>query len=576
MPEATADDENKTDSPARIVGWWQKFHFSGRVIMCSVLFGLGLVLIGGLILAINMNDDSKLKDQENHDAMPTKPPSNYVGPVVMGIGGFIVIVGVIMCLFETQVCRKKTADARPLISGTSDDAEGKVLDPEAIPSSPRSHKNHKHKSRKASASPRKSKSRHVKSHSRDKNSSSKSPAISIEKSKGFLSSNEDKFLTPPNTLDAHAAPNQTNACDAENQTSASLMKSFTSSGPSWNQSTEFLTPATSFKDTSSLENSIDVDEKQGQVNFMTTDFSENENSPEYMTPLTVEEDRIQKLFVRVKNEQMEITKRQMEEKDAALKVNSGHGNNVANSSQPAVDVDKGDTEISDDAEKVTISTEKLPSTILSDTLTSNKTRGHSAELHIEIEETKSNHEESSICDKLSLKNNEEISALKDDKKIKCEPSDIKEQEDEKRKVLILGNEKQDSLLLHDSQGNEENNASDSILRIETSNIKNDDNDLESSVSSDETIVPRDPALEKLKKNEMEENTKSSVMEEISSDESKAPNISESPENTKSDKSDKTASLDTSSNNLPNERVESDLNLCEKVSNVEKLSAENSR
>ncbi|XP_054708542.1 uncharacterized protein LOC129218333 isoform X1 [Uloborus diversus] len=255
MPQNSTTDENHP------VSRWRNFHFSGKVIICSVLFGLGLVLIGGLVFAIGINDNEDEKLKENTDEIPTKAPSSIVGPIIMGIGGFIATVGVIMCLFETQVCRKRKGDGSPLINEQRRESHEKNTDPKAVASTSRSRDNHRHKK---SSSPRRSKGT-KKSHSKKEKNSAKSPSLKsppiiIGSSGNFLTSSESNFRTPPSSFAKDSIAFNSNSHDAGIQTGTSLMKSFTSSGPSWNVSTEFRTPEASFKETSSLETSVQTDD----------------------------------------------------------------------------------------------------------------------------------------------------------------------------------------------------------------------------------------------------------------------------------------------------------------------------
>lgn len=299
--ESNTERQRRDGSVVSIVLWWQKFHFSGRVIMCSVLFGLGIVLVGGIVFAINANDDSSsMSDQDTRpDVPPPKPPSNVVGPVMMGIGSFIVTVGVIMCLFETQVCRKKNSDSNPLISENPSDLENNQTIPKEAKS--KSHKHghghhsHKHGARKDPSSPKRSKHHHAKSHSKEQKA--KTLPVSIDTSKGFMTSSEEKFLTPPSTIEPTSEVR--NSREEESQTSTSLMKSFTSSGPSWTQSNEFQTPSTSFRDSSiSLKNSMEVKETKKLESAVSPELLV---SSQFMTPITLEEEKIQKMANEIEN-----------------------------------------------------------------------------------------------------------------------------------------------------------------------------------------------------------------------------------------------------------------------------------
>uniref|UniRef100_A0A2L2Y0P3 Uncharacterized protein n=1 Tax=Parasteatoda tepidariorum TaxID=114398 RepID=A0A2L2Y0P3_PARTP len=229
--QATADDS---------VTWWQKFHFSGKVIMCSVFFGLGLVLVGGLLLAIGDHHDD---ENGNLNEVQNKAPMSIVGPIIMGIGSFTVFVGIIMCLFETNICRKRQPDSTPLIDEQNPQATSRNSDASSIPST--SQKREKHRHHKKSSSPRK----HKGLKKSEQNSPSSMP-IDMHRSLSRDLTSSDKFLTPPSSLANEHQMLQPTCSDAENQTSASLLKSFTSSGKSWNTSTEFQTPASSLQDSS--------------------------------------------------------------------------------------------------------------------------------------------------------------------------------------------------------------------------------------------------------------------------------------------------------------------------------------
>lgn len=255
MPQRSKKDHKRSHhSDSR----WHNFHFSGKLILCSVIFGFLLILIGGILLAIGMDRDEDTKSDDYED-LQKKPPLMFVGPVIMGIGGFTVIVGVIMCLVETKVFRSRAADSNPLINGEGESARreseagGIESNSTAIPSSSHNERNrdgHHKKSNKRIKNNKKSHSHKSKSQKEASSSGSlSSEPIPINSPKNFLSAS-DKFLTPQNSFSPENMPMQKNSRDATNQTSASLMKSFTSSEETWNASTEFQTPSTSLNDNS--------------------------------------------------------------------------------------------------------------------------------------------------------------------------------------------------------------------------------------------------------------------------------------------------------------------------------------
>ncbi|GIZ00038.1 uncharacterized protein CEXT_174551, partial [Caerostris extrusa] len=252
MPQQRTQKEHK--SSRRPGSRWHSFHFSGKVILCSVIFGFLLILIGGILLAIGLDRDEETKS-DDYDDLQKKPPLVFVGPVIMGIGGFTVIVGILMCLIETKVFRKRTGDANPLINSERDESaannsENIGSNPAAMPSTSGHRDKHRHGNRKKSPSPRINRKKGSKSPSPklDLSSSSQSSApMSVNSSKNYLSAS-DTFLTPPSSLSQEHLPMQGNSRDAENQTSSSLLKSFTSSGKSWTTSNEFQTPSASFID----------------------------------------------------------------------------------------------------------------------------------------------------------------------------------------------------------------------------------------------------------------------------------------------------------------------------------------
>lgn len=284
MPNRTKKDHKRNNQSGG--SHWQNFHFSGKLIVCSVIFGLMLILIGGIVMAIGMDRDEDTKSDDYED-LQKKPPMAIVGPVIMGIGGFTVFVGVSMCLVETNVCRRRNVENSPLIEeeGRSKDsaATGVESDPTAIPSTSHKHRNGNHRK---SPSPRKSKISAKKPYStKDRNhdaASSRSPssapiAVAGQSSKSYLSAS-DKFLTPPSSFAHEMHPNSR---DAENQTSSSLMKSFTSSGNSWTVSTEFQTPnASSIENSMPLESSLMKERLAGMLDPNSSII----NSHEFLTP----------------------------------------------------------------------------------------------------------------------------------------------------------------------------------------------------------------------------------------------------------------------------------------------------
>ncbi|XP_035214594.1 GATA zinc finger domain-containing protein 7-like [Stegodyphus dumicola] len=265
---------------------WQNFHFSGKVIMCSVFLGLALILIGGLILVIGI--DSKDEKPANYEEIETKAPMSYVGPAIMGIGGFIVIVGIAMCLVETKVCRR-SADARPLIADQQEDPN-----PTTEPLEANHTHNHHRGTRKKSSSPREPKVANKKPHSRKNRTDQKSPSpasplpvlseATINASKQFLTAS-DKFLTPPSSFEKETMTMHSNSRDSETVTSSSFLKSFTSSETSWNVSTEFQTPSTSFHDSlQSPGHDMQVEEIKPPISTSNTLPLDSENST-FRTPV---------------------------------------------------------------------------------------------------------------------------------------------------------------------------------------------------------------------------------------------------------------------------------------------------
>ncbi|KFM80759.1 hypothetical protein X975_07644, partial [Stegodyphus mimosarum] len=265
---------------------WQNFHFSGKVIMCSVFLGLALILIGGLILVIGI--DSKDEKPANYEEIETKAPMSYVGPAIMGIGGFIVIVGIVMCLVETKVCRR-SADARPLIPNQQEDPNPSTEPLEGNPTH-----NHHRGTRKKSSSPRQHKVANKKPHSRKNRTEQKSPSpaspqpvlseATINASKQLLSAS-DKFLTPPSSFEKETMALHSNSRDSETVTSSSFLKSFTSSETSWNVSTEFQTPSTSFHDSSqSPGHDMQIEEATPPISTSNALPLDSENSS-FITPV---------------------------------------------------------------------------------------------------------------------------------------------------------------------------------------------------------------------------------------------------------------------------------------------------
>ncbi|GFY55675.1 uncharacterized protein TNIN_424571 [Trichonephila inaurata madagascariensis] len=272
---------------------WHNFHFSGKLILCSVIFGFLLILIGGILLAIGMDRDEDTKS-DNYDDLQKKPPLMFVGPVIMGIGGFTVIVGILMCLVETKVFRSRNADSNPLINGEGEstrresEAGGIESNPTAVPSSSHHERNRDGHHKKPSKRTKNNK-KSQKSKSQKEASSSGSEPIPINSPKNFLSAS-DKFLTPQNSFSQENMPMQNNSRDANIQTSASLMKSFTSSGETWNASTEFQTPSTSLNDNSPTfqhsEKSIETPSPQSVMSIPITPIGsviQNERH-EFLTP----------------------------------------------------------------------------------------------------------------------------------------------------------------------------------------------------------------------------------------------------------------------------------------------------
>lgn len=82
--------------------------------MGSVLFGFGILLVGAILLIIATGGQKRPPLKET--AEEKKTPMTYVGPGLMGVGGFFVIVGTIMCLFETRILRRrKNTDHESLV-----------------------------------------------------------------------------------------------------------------------------------------------------------------------------------------------------------------------------------------------------------------------------------------------------------------------------------------------------------------------------------------------------------------------------------------------------------------------------
>lgn len=235
----------------------QNFHFSGKVIMCSVFFGFGLVLIGAILMAINNGG------QQHLDADSVKPTSNLsfsAGAAAIGIGGFAVIVGVLMCLVETKVCRKKNTDTNPLIT-SQEDIRSETPELEQSKSSSLSST-----SRKKSPMITKAKT------ARKKHSSGngagrtkpKSPVLvpqpktdaKVPKvSQNFLNASED-FLTPPNSFVNGQFPMKPNSYKQISPDMRSIRSSFEKS---LTTSAEFQTPSTSFgNDSLSVESSVEM------------------------------------------------------------------------------------------------------------------------------------------------------------------------------------------------------------------------------------------------------------------------------------------------------------------------------
>ncbi|KAF8785047.1 uncharacterized protein LOC129959496 [Argiope bruennichi] len=262
MPQRTKKDSKHNRPSGNTGSRWHNFHFSGKLISCSVIFGFLLILVGGILLAIGMDREEENKSDDYGD-LQKKPPLVFVGPVIMGIGGFTVIIGVIMCLVETKVFRRRAGDSNPLINSEGGESASRDIeainggsDPTAIPSDSKHYKKHQH----GKKSPRKTRNG-KKSHSSNEASSSSSQSsepisISGKGSRNFLNAS-DTFLTPPGSFTQDDLQMQGAKRDAVNQTSASLLKSYNSSGT---YSTEFQTPSASFIDSASFPSSQDSNE----------------------------------------------------------------------------------------------------------------------------------------------------------------------------------------------------------------------------------------------------------------------------------------------------------------------------
>lgn len=254
MPERSKKDHKHGRRSGQTGSRWHNFHFSGKLISCSVIFGFLLILVGGILLAIGMDRDEESKSDDYED-LQKKPPLVFVGPAIMGIGGFTVIVGIIMCLVETKVFRRRGGDVNPLINseeGESRDNEAinSGSDPTRIPSDSK-HKKHRHgkKSRKDGKKTHSPKSQS--SQETSPCSSQSSEPIGIKGSRNFLNAS-DTFLTPPGSFTQDDLQMQGAKRDDVTQTSASLLKSYNSSGT---YSTEFQTPSASFIDSPSFPSS---------------------------------------------------------------------------------------------------------------------------------------------------------------------------------------------------------------------------------------------------------------------------------------------------------------------------------
>ncbi|GBM21062.1 hypothetical protein AVEN_5775-1 [Araneus ventricosus] len=265
MPERSKKDHKHGRQSGHTGSRWHNFHFSGKLISCSVIFGFLLILVGGILLAIGMDRDEESKSDDYGD-LQKKPPLVFVGPVIMGIGGFTVVVGVIMCLVETKVFRRRGGDANPLInseggeSSRDNEAINGESDPTGIPSDSKHYRKHRHskKSRKTGNDKR---PHSPKSHSSQETSpcssqSSEPIGISGKGSRNFLNAS-DTFLTPPGSFTQDDLQMQGSKRDDVTQTTASLLKSYNSSGT---YSTEFQTPSASFIDSPSFLSSQDSNE----------------------------------------------------------------------------------------------------------------------------------------------------------------------------------------------------------------------------------------------------------------------------------------------------------------------------
>ncbi|KAG8193349.1 hypothetical protein JTE90_022979 [Oedothorax gibbosus] len=229
---------------------------------------------------MDRDDDIKSDDYED---LQKKPPMAIVGPVIMGIGGFAVVVGVFMCLVETNVCRRNNIENRSLIEHEDmirdSAAAGLESGPTTVPSTSPRHRNgnaRKHPSPRKTRSGKNTYSTKVKSNVATSPGTQATLPISVIGSKQLLSAS-DKFLTPPSSFTAGMHPNSR---DAENQTSSSLMKSFTSSVNSWTVSTDFQTP-----NASSVENSMSLEASSNKRSDNTLDpTSLKINSSKFLTP----------------------------------------------------------------------------------------------------------------------------------------------------------------------------------------------------------------------------------------------------------------------------------------------------
>ncbi|CAL1276296.1 unnamed protein product [Larinioides sclopetarius] len=264
MPERSKKDHKQGRRSGHTGSRWHNFHFSGKLISCSVIFGFLLILVGGILLAIGMDRDEETKSNDYGD-LQKKPPLVFVGPVIMGIGGFTVVVGVIMCLVETKVFRKRGGDANPLInseggeSSRDNEAINGESDPKGIPSDSKHYRKNRH-SKKSKKTGNGKRSHSPKSPSSQETSpcssqSSEPIGISGKGPKSFLNAS-DTFLTPPGSFQQEDLQMKGAKRDVT-QTTASLMKSYNSSVT---YSTEFQTPSASFIDSPSFPSSQDSNE----------------------------------------------------------------------------------------------------------------------------------------------------------------------------------------------------------------------------------------------------------------------------------------------------------------------------